>query len=84
MALEKKGDDWGEHALATCPRSGYAIDDILSDLYQLGLEPRDVANLERLSDRRVLRHLDRRELNFKDRRDVVLYMDAWAEVLETH
>ena len=73
IAVEKAGD-WRDHAIEWCPASGYPID----------LELSDVEHLERLSDPAVLRHLpvEARRLDYRDRRDAIRYMRAWAELLE--
>jgi hypothetical protein len=88
-----RGGDWGEQAREFCPSSGYPIDFVLARLFELGLSAEDVQNLERLSDDRVLRELDLRDapagshvptrpLRYTRRDDVVLYLNAWAHLLE--
>jgi hypothetical protein len=52
-----RGGDWGQQAREFCQSSGYPIDFVLARLFELGLSPEDVHNLERLSDDRVLREL---------------------------
>jgi hypothetical protein len=74
--------DWGEQAREFCASSGYPIDFVLSRLFELGLTAEDVHNLERLSDDRVLRELSVPELRYTRRDDVVLYLNAWARLLE--
>lgn len=82
-----RSGDWGEQAREFCASSGYPIDFVLARLFELGLDADDVHNLERLSDDRVLRELARAdgtlvELRYTRREDVVLYLDAWARLLE--
>jgi len=81
-AFERPGD-WGEQAREFCPTSGYAMDHVLSSLFELGMEPEDVHHLERLDDSRVLRHLGVQALAYTNRADVVRYMRGWAELLES-
>jgi hypothetical protein len=81
-AAFQRGGDWGEQAREFCPSSGYPIDFVLARLFELGLTPEDVGHLERLSDDHVLRALGVRELRYTRRDDVVLYMNAWADLLE--
>jgi hypothetical protein len=81
-AAFQRGGDWGEQAREFCPSSGYPIDFVLARLFELGLTPEDVRHLERLSDDRVLRALGVRELRYTRREDVVMYMNAWADLLE--
>jgi hypothetical protein len=85
-AAFQRGGDWGEQAREFCPSSGYPIDFVLARLFELGLTPEDVGHLERLSDDHVLRAVEARgsarELRYTRREDVVLYMNAWADLLE--
>jgi hypothetical protein len=79
-----RAGDWGEQALEYCPSSGLPMDMIFDAMIGLGMEPRDVKHLERLSDPDVLRTLPEghRVLRYTERDDVVLYMRRWAELLE--
>jgi hypothetical protein len=77
-----RAGDWGEQALEFCPTSGYPIDYVLARLFELGLEQGDVRHLERLSDDRVLKRLGIPFLAHNQRENVVLYMRAWADLLE--
>jgi hypothetical protein len=81
-AAFQRGGDWGEQAREFCPSSGYPIDFMLARLFELGLCPEDVRNLERLSDDLVLRELGLRELRYTRREDVVAYLNGWARMLE--
>lgn len=82
-AMERAGD-WGEQALEACPASGYAIDHVLESMFALGLERRDVEELEELSNTDVLASLPegRSPLARNSREDSVLYMETWADLLE--
>lgn len=82
LALEKKGDDWGEHAMATCEVSGMPFDYVLADLFALGLKPRDIGDLERLRNRDVRARLGRREMDYRNPEDVTAYLHGWADLLE--
>lgn len=77
-----RAGDWGEQARDFCPSSGYPIDYLLEQLFALGMEPTDVRHLERLSDDRVLKRLGTTFLEHNRRDNVVLYMRAWADLLE--
>lgn len=74
--------DWGAQARDYCVTSGLPLDYIFGRLFELGMEPGDVQRLERLSDAQVLRHLGNVSLVHNRRDHVVLYMRAWAELLE--
>jgi hypothetical protein len=78
-----RSGDWGEQAREFCPVSGYPIDFVFSQLFAIGLAPEDVQRLERLSDRHVLARLGVTELRHNRREDVVEYMEAWADLLES-
>lgn len=82
-AMRRKGD-WSEQAEDYCPESGYPMDVLISELMLNGLQLEDLRNLERLSDRDVLRTLPNYGmfLRHNNRDDVVLYMRAWANLLE--
>lgn len=83
FAIEKEGE-WADQAFDHCPTSGYRMDDIISALMELGLSSADIANLERLNDRAVLRRMPpgMREADYRDREHAVTYMEVWADVLE--
>lgn len=83
FAIEKEGE-WADQAFDHCPTSGYRMDDIISALMELGLSSADIANLERLNDRTVLRRMPpgMREADYRDREHAVTYMEVWADVLE--
>jgi hypothetical protein len=83
-ALERAGE-WAEQGLEFCPTSGYPMDTILSALFELGLASEDLGQLERLTNPEVLRRLPvelRKELSYRERDHVVLYMRTFADVLE--
>ncbi|MEL6546212.1 MAG: hypothetical protein AAFQ82_16410, partial [Myxococcota bacterium] len=83
FAIEKEGE-WADQAFDHCPASGYRMDDILTALMELGLSSADIANLEKLNDRKVLRRMPEamREADYRDREHAVTYMEVWADVLE--
>lgn len=83
-ALERTGE-WAEQGLEFCPTSGYPMDAILSALFELGLSSHDLGQLERLTHPEVLRRMPievRKELSYRDRDHVVLYMRSFADLLE--
>lgn len=84
-AARERSGDWGQMAVEACPASGLPIDAVIEELFALGLDRSDIGQLEDLSDRRVLSTLPReqRERLRRNRRDdVVLYLRAWAGLLE--
>ena len=83
VALERDGD-WEALANAYCPTSGYAIDDVISELVAAGLTIEDLGHLEKLDDPAVLAGLPggSRWLRRNVRDDVIAYLRAWASLLE--
>ena len=83
-AMQKYGD-WNDQLNDYCPTSGLLMDDLISELLAAGLDIDDLKHLEKLSDTRVLRTLDssNRYLKHNRRDDVVLYLRAWADMLES-
>ena len=79
-----KAGDWADRALEHCKTSDLPIDHVIGQLLEIGLEPRDIGHLERLSDKRVLRRLPvgERYLDYRSRDDVVTYLRTWATLLE--
>lgn len=84
FAMQGRGD-WREQVEEFCPTSGLPMDLLIADMLNYGLTTSDLQNLERLSDKRVLKRisLDRRDvMNHNVRADVVLYMTEWADMME--
>ncbi|MCH2110977.1 MAG: hypothetical protein MK135_16790 [Polyangiaceae bacterium] len=75
---------WEPENIGLCPATSLPFDLVLDELYSLGLDATDVANLERLSDPRVRRHLGTNTIRFAHHRreNVIAYMKGWAELLE--
>ncbi len=78
------GGEWEDRVREYCPTSGHSIDAIIRTMLGHGLTTGDLADLEDLSDDRVLRRLPsgRRWLERNDRDDVVEYLETWATLLE--
>ena len=75
---------WEPENVGTCQVTGTPLDDVLGEMYALGLEPDDVGHLERLSDPAVRRRLGNHTGYFPHhlRENVVAYLEAWADLLE--
>lgn len=82
-AMVRHGD-WSEQLNDYCPSSGLPMDDLISKLINFGFNLDELANLERLSDQRVLQALplEKRDLQFNIKADVITYMRTWATMLE--
>jgi len=83
IAMRRKGN-WNDQCDAFCPTSGLPMDDLISTLLIAGLDLEDLKNLEKLSDKKVLKNLpgDYRYLNNNNRNHVIIYLNAWADLLE--
>jgi hypothetical protein len=75
---------WEPEDLGVCSVSELRMTQVFAELAAWGLEARDVESLERLDDPEVRRRLGRHTQDFlhSDRSNVILYMRAWADVLE--
>jgi hypothetical protein len=89
LALEvmnlRKGDvHWREQFRDYCPSSKYTIDELISDMLAFGFDRDDLIHLEKLSDKRVLQNIPEHERNLalNSKKDVVIYLKAWADLVE--
>ncbi len=82
-AMQRMGD-WNDLCDDFCPASGLAMDNLIQTMLDAGLEISDLKNLEKLSDRKVLKQIPRNmmPLRHNKKNDVVLYMNTWADMLE--
>ncbi len=75
--------EWSEHLHDYCPITGQAVEDVAAQMIRFGFDAGELADLENLADARVLERIpDRRYLRRNDRGDLVLYLEAWAAMLE--
>lgn len=83
MAMKRKGD-WNDQCNDFCPTSGLPSDELIATLLDAGLDLDDLKNLEKLSDKEVLKTLPLkyRYLKNNNRQHVVIYLKAWADLLE--
>jgi len=84
FALISREGDWSEQTNEYCPTSNLPINKIIDILLTKGLTVQDLKNLEYLRDEKVLNHpsLRNNSLNHNKRNDVILYLLAWADLLE--
>jgi hypothetical protein len=77
-------DEWSEHAIDYCSKTGCKVDDIFITIERYGVTHNDIVKLEYLSDRRVLENLEGgfRYLQRNERNDVIEYMRSYADLLE--
>lgn len=75
---------WEPQNVGACQVTGAPLDEILDEMYALGLEASDVGHLERLSDPEVRRRLGNNTSYFAHHRreNVVAYLNAWADLLD--
>lgn len=83
FAMERSGD-WNEQLNDYCPDSGLPMDIVIDRLIDAGLSLSDLKHLERLSDPLILKELPggNRYLKYNNRKDVILYLLTWADILE--
>jgi hypothetical protein len=75
---------WEPENVGACMATGAPLDEVLAQMYALGLTSEDVGHLERLSDRHVRRRLGTHKEDFAhhERHNVIAYLRAWADLLE--
>lgn len=75
---------WEPEDVGACQVTGAPLDEVLHEMYALGLSPDDVGHLERLSDPEVRRRLGNNTGHFAHhvRENVIAYLHAWADLLE--
>lgn len=76
--------EWTELAVEYCSATNAPVNLVISKLEQAGLTPVDIHHIEYLSDREVLNHLPGgfRWVKRNVREDVILYFEAFANMLE--
>jgi hypothetical protein len=82
---QEKAGEWQEQAIEYCTTSSYPIDHIIETLLNAGLNREDIGHLEKLSCPHVLHRIpiERRiTLSYRERVDVILYLETWARWLE--
>lgn len=77
-------DEWTEYANDYCPLNNEPLDAVINSILEAGLERSDLHRLEYLSDARVLSALPggMRYLRRSQPKDVALYLNTWANLLE--
>lgn len=77
-------DEWTEFANDYCPASGAPMDNIMDAMFEIGLELKDIHQLEYLSNQEVLNALPGgfRYLEKGNRAHAALYMRTWAAIME--
>ena len=75
---------WEPNNIGACQVTGAPLDEVLEQMYELGLEPHDVGHLERLSDPVVRRRIGNNTGYFPhhSRDNVIVYLEAWADLLD--
>lgn len=81
-ALQTREGDWSEQTAEYCPASKLPMDIMVTRMVEAGLTITDLQNLEKLSDKEILKNIPQRHLSHNVRNDVVLYMETWANLLE--
>lgn len=78
------GGEWSEYLRDYCPITGHPLDEVAAQMVRFGFSTGELADLEQLSDDRVLRALPggKRYLERNNRQDLVLYLETWASLVE--
>lgn len=81
----KHHGDWNEQLNDYCQTTGLPMDDIISEILSAGFNIDDLKHLEKLSDPAILQTLNPEERNLRHnvKNDVIKYLLAWADLLET-
>jgi hypothetical protein len=75
--------DWNEQLNDYCSTSGLPLDEVVSEMLDLGFDIDDLKHLERLSDKRVLSRMPfPAYLKQNVKEDVALYMTLWSDLIE--
>jgi hypothetical protein len=83
-AMQKSGD-WNDQLIDYCPTSGYPMDLMINKLVEAGLTIDELKHLEKLSDPKVLSHIElpkRHHLQKNRKEDFILYLETWTFILE--
>lgn len=80
-AMTRPGD-WSEQLNEYCPTSGFAMDQLIFGLLEKGLSPKDLQQLEYLSNAEVLARMGVSSLKHNVRENVIAYLNTWADMLE--
>ena len=75
---------WEPENVGACQVTGAPLDEVLDQMYALGLTAADVGHLERLSSPDVRRRMGNNTVHFQHarRENVVAYLSAWADLLD--
>ena len=75
---------WEPEHVGACQVTGAPLDEVLDQMYALGLTAADVGHLERLSSPDVRRRMGNNTVHFQHarRENVVAYLSAWADLLD--
>jgi len=83
---DRPGLDEGayEPEVLRCAATGRPLDVIFAQMFEAGLDRRDIDFLEDLSDGDVLRRIGKSTTGLarNERENVVVYLEAWADLLE--
>jgi len=82
-AMLKTGD-WSEQLNDYCPTSGLPMDELITELLNIGFTRTNLQNLERLADPEILKRMpaNRQKPKHNVKQDVILYLQTWAAYLE--
>lgn len=81
--IQKHGD-WEMLVYLYRENSKYKIDEVITRMIELGINPEEIVHLENLSDPKILERMpeNRKYLKRDNREDVIMYLETWAEMME--
>jgi hypothetical protein len=74
--------DWNEQLNDYCPTSGLLFDNVITQLLEYGFDVDDLKQLERLNNKEITAELVGIDLKRNSKRDTVLYLRKWADLME--
>jgi hypothetical protein len=80
-ALQSHGD-WNEQLNDYCPTSGLSFDNVITQLLDYGFDIDDLKQLENLGNKEVRIELPGIQLRRNVKKDVILYLQTWAGLME--
>jgi hypothetical protein len=76
------GVGWAELSDFYCSTTGLPFSEVIESLLDIGLTARDIANLENLSDEKIVSRVGLGPLTKDNPQHVAKYLEAWASLLE--
>jgi hypothetical protein len=76
------GGSWGYVAEFYCSETNRLFSEVIESLLDIGITAKDIANLENLSDEKIVAQVGLGPLTKDNPQHVAKYLEAWADILE--